>query len=412
MMNRRTMRRVFTAGVGLALAIPLAACGSDGGDGGSDGESFEFTVQSVYGPEAEQTKALLEWTEAITEDTDGNVTFEFAYGPTLAPLAEVEEAMSSGLVDIALGLPSYSPEKFPINSVLPELAHLVDASPVLGTLQMGSFMETGFDKDVVGEIEALGLKTLMPMWGYLNEYTLICKDKPVSSLAEAKGRKVRVPGTIWANEVEALGMEPVFLPSDEQFDAYQRGMFDCIVQNWGDMVHTGLLQESNYLMTDPEVGLTGWASLHLSMGQDQWDSMPLDYQQAFWDNLSKHNERFVQSGFINSKNADAVVEEKGIEIVEFEDDLREALREYQAANVESVKERLDGLVEDPDALVDGLVEDVEEWKSVLTDDLDMGEYEQYGTWAEWMQAEGDGEVDVSAWSDYLQENIYGPRRPE
>jgi TRAP-type C4-dicarboxylate transport system substrate-binding protein len=428
-MNRRTVRQRRLAGaVALALALPLAACGNSNSDGDSDTasggadpsatagvtstEKFEFSVQSVYGPDAEQTKGLTQWTEAVTEGTNGNVTFEFAYGPTLAPLAEVAEAMESGLIDIALGLPVYSPDQFPINATLAELAHLTEASPVFGTLQGAAFMETGFQEEVVGEIEAAGVKVLNPMWMYLNEYTLICKGEPITTLAEAKGRKVRVPGSVWGNEIEALGMEPVFIPSNEQFDAYQRGLFDCIVQNWGDMVHTGLLQESDFLMSDPEVGLTGWASVYLGMGQDQWDSLPLDYQQVFWDNLSVHNDRFVHSGFVNSKLAAQVIKDKGIEVVPFQDDFRTALREYQESNVDSVKQRLEGKVKDPDALVDGLVKDVEEMGTTLRDDLGMGKYEEFKSWNEWVQDSGDGEVDLTTWLDHIQENIYGPRRPE
>jgi hypothetical protein len=77
-----------------------------------------------------------------------------------------------------------------------------------------------------------------------------------------------------------------------------------------------------------------------------------------------------------------------------------------------VKQRLEGKVKDPDALVDGLVKDVEEMGTTLRDDLGMGKYEEFKSWNEWVQDSGDGEVDLTTWLDHIQENIYGPRRPE
>ena len=61
-------------------------------------------------------KAMVAWEEAITEFTEGKITFENYWSSSLLGALDTLEGVGDGVADIGLIIPSYMPQKLPVAS--------------------------------------------------------------------------------------------------------------------------------------------------------------------------------------------------------------------------------------------------------------------------------------------------------
>src|SRR5690606_24463977 len=58
-------------------------------------------------------------------------------------------------------------------------------------------------------------------------YNVLC-TKPVESVDQAAGLRIRTSGDIWSASIEEIGGVPVSLPFNEAYEGLQRGVIDCV----------------------------------------------------------------------------------------------------------------------------------------------------------------------------------------
>ena len=120
---------------------------------------------------------------------------------------------------------------------------------------------------------------------------LVCTE-PFETLADLKGRKIRVYSTTLGDLAEGLGGVSVSIPLSEVPTALQRGLIDCGISS-GVSMYTAKWQDVvNYLYETPvSAGIAG-----VGMNMDKWDSLGeegqakmMEVAQAFadraWDAL-------------------------------------------------------------------------------------------------------------------------------
>ncbi len=98
------------------------------------------------------------------------------------------------------------------------------------------------------ELEKVGLR-IIGHYTY-SAQVFWCK-KPVSTLEELKGKKVRTIGGSMNDLVGALGMQPVGLPFGEVYAALERGVVDCAVTGAGSGNSAKWFEVSNGLYMLP-----------------------------------------------------------------------------------------------------------------------------------------------------------------
>ncbi|SFB40718.1 TRAP-type C4-dicarboxylate transport system, substrate-binding protein [Amycolatopsis marina] len=369
--------------VAVVMTVMMAACSTGGADRGSGADRFadipEMTlrVQSANAPDTAPSRAFTVWQEAVEEATDGRLTFEMFYAGALAPLDEVEEALSSGLVDIATHVPAYSPAEFPHDSTVQRLNSLVEPAP-LGTLQgLGAQTEFALGGWAEDQFAAQGLKPLLVPAAMISSMQLVCGDEPVRSLAEAEGIRVRVPSEHHGTEATALGMTPTATTNAELYEAVQRGIVDCAVMSPQDVRDLGLVDVIDHWMLDQQAGFSGFSSFHLSMSKSTWDTLPVEAQRVLWDTAGEAYLPAITEGYLNdvaetmSQAADA-----GVQFHSWRDDLRERMLAHQSAVIDSVR----GEKDDGEAVVAGVVETHEKWAKLVRD---LGYETQLGSFETW-----------------------------
>lgn len=164
-----------------------------------------FVVDAVYNVFA----------ETIAEKSGGDVTVTLYMGGVLGPgPLEQYNRVIEGVADIAFGLPGYTASNFP-KTLLTELPGVINA-------------ETGTDR-ILANIDMLSDEyrrvVLVGLWNNAPNL-LFMADKPVRSLADLQGLKIRVPSRNAGIVVEAWGATPVSMPAPAIYNAMQTGVID------------------------------------------------------------------------------------------------------------------------------------------------------------------------------------------
>ncbi len=189
--------------------------------------------------------------------------------------------------------------------------------------EMGAWMHHGGGLDAWRELYArhnlyplLGGNTDVQMGGWFR--------KPIKSLADLRGLKMRIPGL--GGEVMAkLGVNPILLPAGEIYTALERGTIDAT--EWVGPaldIKMGFYKVAPYYYSGfHEPG----SVLELTFNKSFWDSLPADIQALIDSAAAELNAKMVYE--FQAKNAEALQQLKklGVKLMRFPDEIVEAAKE-------------------------------------------------------------------------------------
>ena len=153
--------------------------------------------------------------------TGGKDKIQMFWGGSVAKSKEIPDALSGGAGDIGDIITPYFQDKFPLNNAvgyfIPQPHSTIEIAELL---QLWHREYPAFDK----ELEKYNLKVI----GFrpLERYGIIC-TKPIKSIADFKGKRIRTYGFAYPALVHALGGTPVSMSSSDGYEALQRGILDC-----------------------------------------------------------------------------------------------------------------------------------------------------------------------------------------
>jgi TRAP-type C4-dicarboxylate transport system substrate-binding protein len=167
-------------------------------------------------PYQEQVYGVL--AEKVAEATDGAVTIKVFPGGALGgnPAEQYNRALN-GVAEISFGLPGYTASKFPM-TLMTELPGVLSEDSATAAI----WEDIDFLRDEYKRVHLLSIWTN-------GENVLYTRDKPVRSLADVKGMKIRVPSRNAGLIVESWGAVPVSMPVPEIYNAMQTGVIDAIL---------------------------------------------------------------------------------------------------------------------------------------------------------------------------------------
>ena len=409
------LKRMFaTAATVLALALAVTGCSAGETSSANkravtsieEMEDITFRVATLSGPDVYTSKPIIEYTEAVTEATEGKIEFEFFYGNSLLPIDELAIGLRDGLVDLAIVIPSYSPATFPLDTWVSELGFAADASPVTGTLQgNAALLDWAFNTDeYLADFEAQGIKPLLPRLSTDHRYTLQCTDV-VTTLDDIQGKRVKVGGETWANEVSNLGGVPVDMTASDVYSGLQQGVIDCQLAGMLDAVSLGITDHADQFLN---VGAAGWTSNSLMMSQAAWDKLPLIAQQAMWDALPIYLETHVEA-VMNEHIATFSDENLGVTVHEPSADVLHAVEQHHEEILATHSESAPDSVAKPKEVSASLIELYETWDERVAA---MGYPDNSPSWQSYVEDHGTEPIDVEVWLEAVTEDILAPRRPQ
>lgn len=317
---------IFIASISLLL---LAACGgggseesssteSDHGDSSSaGGEEYELDFSHFFPPTHFMEEEVQQFAADLEEATDGRIKITSYPGASLAAPDEQFDAAATGSVDFSLSVHGYTPNQFPLTSVM-ELPFMTESSTQGSKTLWQLYNEFDqFDEEYAGTV---------PLWLYTTDPAqLYTVDKPVKSVEDLKGMRIRSPSPETSEWLEALGATPVSMPMNENYEALERGVVDGTIAPWEAVMTWGLDEVVNYVT----VGNFYATTMFVVMNEDLFNSMSPEDQETI---MKLASERMVErTGEVFDEVGQQAIEqakEKGIEFYELSEEELDEWKEY------------------------------------------------------------------------------------
>lgn len=122
-------------------------------------------------------------------------------------------------------------------------------------------------------------------------------NKPVKTLSDLKGLKIRASGRMTAKFLDALGAEGVNVAFSEVPGALEKGVVDCAVTGAGSGYSAGWWEVSKYLFNIP---LGGWDPVVTAINMDKWKSLDADTQKLIAREIKS---RFEEPAWASAQGA-------------------------------------------------------------------------------------------------------------
>jgi TRAP-type C4-dicarboxylate transport system substrate-binding protein len=263
-------RRNFLIGTaGAALATPALIRSAFG-----QGAEVTLKLHHFLGPKSPaQVKMLEPWAKAIENDSKGRVKIEIYPSMTLggAP-AQLFRQVADGVVDIVWTVNGYTPGLFPRSEAF-ELPTVFTNNIEATNLAMREM----FDKYLAPEYEAVHV-----CFNHVHAgQALHMASEPVHTVADTKGKKLRVPGPTGNDVVVAMGATPVTMPVPDLPQALSTHAVDGALIPWEIIPALKLQDVTAYQIEGPDNNRFGTTTFQVSMNRAKWEALPADLKDVF-----------------------------------------------------------------------------------------------------------------------------------
>ena len=199
--------------------------------------------------------------EDLAKATNGEVKIKVYASGALGkgPVEQYQRAVRR-IADISYGLPGYTSSVFP-KTLLIELPGVTQGHQD-ATRKLWKVMDTHLRKE---------FKRTVPLALFVTPpAVLMMRDKPVRSLADLKGLKIRASSKSAAAILTAYGATPVQMPATKVYTSMSTGVVDGALMGTGSLLIFKLIEPTKYVITGlPEMPTT----LFMVMNEDAYGEL-------------------------------------------------------------------------------------------------------------------------------------------
>jgi TRAP-type C4-dicarboxylate transport system substrate-binding protein len=218
------------------------------------------------------TTLLVPWCDKIAKESNNRMKCQIYPAMQLGgtPPQLIDQA-KDGIADIVFTLPGYTAGRFPLMEVfeLPFVSSYAEATSQAAWEYYDRFARREFP----------GIKMLAVNVhdnGYVHS-----RDKPIRTMADFKGLKMRAPTRQTNKLLAALGATPVAMPLPALADALSKGVVDGYLLPWEVIPSIKAHELTKYHSdTDPKVRALYTAVFTLAMNQAKYDGLPADLKRV------------------------------------------------------------------------------------------------------------------------------------
>ncbi len=260
--------------VSVLLLVAVAVWWSDSSVLGAPAETTELKLMSFAPADHLMNKdVFVPWGKMVEERTGGRVKVILYPGELLGKAKDSYDATVAGTADLSWVYMNATPGRFPLHSVY-ELPFLFSNVKVGNRVIWENFQEEPALKAEFRDVKVLWLHVIPLMQIHTGK-------KPIKTLDDLKGMKMRTPLGVASKVIKALGAVPVIMNVSDAYAALERGTVDGTVVPWSSVFSFKFDEVTKY---HTEVNL--WSSPHFFiMNSRKWNSLPPDIQKAI-DSLS------------------------------------------------------------------------------------------------------------------------------
>ena len=185
-------------------------------------EAIDLILSHAFPARHVQHRLMLEpFKKELEEKSKGRIKVTIHPGGALAPAPAHYENVVAGAFDIGWTLQGYTPGRFPLSAIV-EMPFLWSSAQEATRVFWQLFEEVPALQNEYRDVKVLAT------WTH-DLGQLYTTSKPVRTLEDLRGLKIRAPGPVQTTMLRALGAVPLNMPAGEMYDALERGVVDGLV---------------------------------------------------------------------------------------------------------------------------------------------------------------------------------------
>jgi TRAP-type C4-dicarboxylate transport system substrate-binding protein len=206
--------------------------------------------------------------EELKKRSNGRITYTLYAGGALGKGPEHFDIVKKGLSDMGYFTATWTPGRFPLTDVL-SMAAWVDGKDL--ATDIGNKVYEKVLHDEFKDVKMLELN------GCIQAF--LWTTKPVKTLADLEGLKIRSPGGMQTMYIKSLGAEPVFMPLGDVYQAMETGRIDGLVTCPPLVLAFKLYEVAKYGVK----ATFGCVSEGVVMNKKTWEKTPPDLQKIIME---------------------------------------------------------------------------------------------------------------------------------
>jgi TRAP-type C4-dicarboxylate transport system substrate-binding protein len=268
-MKRTSWLGILTVALGAsALTLALVGC-KPGGTPASKADTVNLTYSVFFPPTHVQCIAATSWAGEIEKRSGGRVKISVFSGGSLTKAEQCYEGVINAISDMGMRCFAYTRGRFPL---------LEGLDLPLG--YSSGMTATRIANEMIRKYHPAELKDVHVLYVHAHGPGILASKKPVKSMDDLKGLKVRATG-LSAKIVESLGGTPVAMSQPETYEALAKGVVEatlCPVETLKGWKQGEVIQ---YVIDSSAIGYT--TAMFVVMNLNKWNKLSPDLQKIFTD---------------------------------------------------------------------------------------------------------------------------------
>ncbi len=267
-MLRKAVCVMFVAAVLLAAYSPAGA------------EVIKLKFANYFPPTHMNSLMMQKYTDELNKKLAGKVEITQYTGGTLLTAPKMAAGVATGIADIGLAHCAYSRGRFPVMEIM--------------ELPLGfpsSWIATHVANDFYNKFKPKEWDTYHPLMFSTSPPNIMqTLSKPVNSLEELRGMKIRGTGRI-GDIVKALGAVPMPIEIVDTYEALRRGVVEGNMGPLEQLKGFKIGEVEKYATASWKVGSV--FAFYVVMNKNKWNRLPADAKQIITDYTKDFIERWA-----------------------------------------------------------------------------------------------------------------------
>lgn len=299
----------------------------------------ELSFAIGHPPQSHAVKAAHVFATTLRDETGGEVTARI-YALSLLSLAETSSGVRAGLADVGMVLTTYQAGVYPTINLLHDASMVLDRFSGLPRRLKGVAYAPALAEFVLKRCpeciaEFARQNQIYTGAAATTPYALSCV-RPVRTMAELRGSRLRVGGANWARWAEVMHAVPITMAGNEMLEALRQGIIDCVVLSLPDVRGFGLNSSVHAVTADIPGGV--YVAAFANVNRDTWRGLTAAQRRAVMKATAQGT---ATANWAYSQGEQQVIEQitaAGGDVYEADASVREASARFAEADLRHLAE--------------------------------------------------------------------------
>ena len=221
---------------------------------------------------AQHKGVLVPWAKKVEEACGGDLKIKFIPGGALGKPGQAYAMVEKNIADIGWDIADYSPGRFPLTTVI-ELPFMVSSAEKASVALWKTYEQfPEFQKEYAD--------TKLLMLSCHGPGVFATVKKPVKSLADLEGMKIKTASSFTTSALQLFGSVPVTQPVTETYTSLERGVLDGVVMPYDGMVIFKVNELLKYYTPSDFYSMVFW----VAMNKKKFESLPANIKKVIEEN--------------------------------------------------------------------------------------------------------------------------------